>query len=123
MQIRRLVLLILFGALVASGCTSTTPAHNSRDDDLVELTNCTDGTTRNGFLTSTTSGDTPCVQDMFVWELEWVRSVSKLHLTLDNFAFIALRQVGKMVERNPGSLCLANRNWFTFLCLDFNSIL
>lgn len=57
-----LSLLYFLGTLSILGCTSATVAPNSKNHHPLDLTSCTEGTTRQGFLTPTTSGDTPCTQ-------------------------------------------------------------
>lgn len=63
MQFTQLVL-IFFHALVISSCTSATLVSDSKSTQpLEELSKCLEGTTRQGFLSPTTAGDSPCIQE------------------------------------------------------------
>jgi hypothetical protein len=62
MQIQKLVLFILAGSQFISGCASVSLTDNSKNVRSIENGKCVEGTTRQGFISPTTSGDSPCYQ-------------------------------------------------------------
>lgn len=61
MRIQKLVL-ILIHTIALSGCASATVAHDSKKAQPLELNQCVDGASRQGFISPTTAGDAPCIQ-------------------------------------------------------------
>jgi hypothetical protein len=61
MHIQRLVFISLCTLLI-TGCTSTKISHNSNNIRPLEMNQCVNGTTRQGFISPTTSADASCAQ-------------------------------------------------------------
>lgn len=62
MPTQKLIFFFFLGFLIVSGCASTTLTHDSQNAKPLELSQCVEGTTRQGFISPTTSGDAPCAQ-------------------------------------------------------------
>lgn len=62
MRFQKIFIVLLFSSIANTACSSAVVAQDAQPAQLLESNSCLEGDSRQGFLTSITTGDLPCPQ-------------------------------------------------------------